>query len=250
MIEPEHLAARLHDTRVGRSAMLGALAGCLTVTAVATAAATASGMDPPSAVGFSFFIGVFGGGGFGLMTAGAIAADRSSKDQHRKAGHMSDPPAARAMSDRALATLVRNLADAVVVADADGTITFWNRAATDLFGWSAEEALGQSLDLIIPARYRARHWEGYRTSMASGTTRYGGRLLEVPALRRSGEPLSIAFTVTLMLEPSSGRTDAIAAVIRDDTEHWQERRRQLDAAPHGSLSELRGAGSPTAQLVR
>lgn len=127
------------------------------------------------------------------------------------------------MTDGQLARLVEDLADAVVIADGEGTIVLWNGAAERLFGWNADEAMGQSLDLIIPERLRERHWAGYRATMATGHTSYGGRLLEVPAQHRDGRTLSIAFTVTLIGEPARP-PDAIVAVIRDDTERWQERR--------------------------
>lgn len=129
------------------------------------------------------------------------------------------------MTEAELADAVRSLADAVVVADADGLITFWNDAATRLFGWSASEAMGASLDLIIPERQREPHWAGYRRVMATGHTSYGDRLLEVPALHRDGTRLSIAFTVTLLRRPGVDVPYAIAAVMRDETERWQERRR-------------------------
>ena len=129
------------------------------------------------------------------------------------------------VSDVELAGLVRALADAVVIADSHGTITFWNDAATRLFGWPVDEAIGQSLDLIIPERLRARHWTGYHETMATGHTSYGERLLEVPALHRDGGTLSIAFTVTLLRQPGAAQPHAIAAVMRDDTERWEERRR-------------------------
>ena len=141
-------------------------------------------------------------------------------------------------TDQALAELLRQLADAVVIADADGTITFWNADATRLFGWPAHEALGRSIDLIIPGRLRDRHWAGYRQTMATGHTSYGDRLLEVPALHRDGRTLSIAFTVSLMHGADGGTPTAIAAVLRDDTERWQERR-QLSA----ELTALRGGGA-------
>jgi PAS domain S-box-containing protein len=124
--------------------------------------------------------------------------------------------------ERALAQLMRDLADAVVVADPAGTIVFWNRAATNLFGWSEDEAVGKSLDLIIPERLRARHWNGYRRVMETGHTEYGTRLLEVPAVHRDGHTLSIAFTVTLLTREGEQRPDAIAAVLRDDTARRQE----------------------------
>jgi PAS domain S-box-containing protein len=122
-----------------------------------------------------------------------------------------------------LARLMRNLADAVVIADARGEIVFWNPAATRLFGWSEDDALGSSLDLIIPERLRERHWAGYRRVMETGQTDYGNRLLEVPALHRDGHTLSIAFTVTMLMSPGGDRPTAIAAVLRDDT----ARRREL-----------------------
>jgi PAS domain S-box-containing protein len=142
------------------------------------------------------------------------------------------------VDDALLGELVRGLADAVVIADADGIITFWNRAAMRLFGWDASEAVGQTLDLIIPERLRQRHWDGYRRVMATGHTDYGDRLLEVPASHRDGRRLSIAFTVTLLRRPGDPTPRAIAAVIRDDTEHWQERRRIRD-----ELAELRAASA-------
>jgi PAS domain S-box-containing protein len=132
-----------------------------------------------------------------------------------------DPAAATAAL---LIRLVQELADAVVIADGEGVIEFWNPAAERLFGWPAQEAVGQTLDLIVPERLRERHWTGYRETMATGQTSYAGKLLEVPALHREGRNLSIAFTVTLLHRPGESRPAAIAAVIRDDTERWQERR--------------------------
>ncbi|MGZ4708113.1 MAG: PAS domain S-box protein [Acidimicrobiales bacterium] len=129
------------------------------------------------------------------------------------------------VDDAALARLVRDLADAVVICDPDGTIRFWNTAATHVFGWTADEATGASLDLIIPERLRDRHWAGYQRVMATGRTDYGGRLLEVPALHRDGHTISIAFTVSLLRRSPENAVTAIAAVIRDDTERRQERQR-------------------------
>jgi PAS domain S-box-containing protein len=116
--------------------------------------------------------------------------------------------------------LVRSAGDAVVVADSEGSIVFWNPAAERIFGFSEADALGRSLDLIIPERLRARHWEGYRNVMASGETRYGSEVLRVPAIHKDGRALSIAFTVTLLGSPPH----AIAAIMRDETSRWQEER--------------------------
>jgi PAS domain S-box-containing protein len=114
-------------------------------------------------------------------------------------------------------------ADAVIAAGADGRIVFWNPAATRLFGFTAGEALGQSLDLIIPERFRARHWEGYRQVMATGRTKYGAEVLRVPAQRKDGKALSIAFTVSL-LDAADGKGKLITSIVRDETARWNEER--------------------------
>ena len=136
--------------------------------------------------------------------------------------------ATTAVPDQTLADLVRQLADAVLVSDASGTIIFWNLAAEHLFGWTAAEVMGQTLDIIIPERLRARHWEGWHHVMSTGETKYGDTLLEVPAMRRDGQRLSVAFTVSLLTEPDSKRVTAVAAVLRDDTARWEQRRDQRD----------------------
>jgi PAS domain S-box-containing protein len=130
--------------------------------------------------------------------------------------------------------VLRDLADAVVIADAEGTIVFWNDAAVRLFGWAANEAVGQSLDLIVPERFRARHWDGYRRAMETGMTQYGDRLLEVPAVHRDSRTMSIAFTVTLLVRPGQRRPYAIAAVIRDDTARRAELRQLRDELAHAA----------------
>jgi len=120
-----------------------------------------------------------------------------------------------------LPAFVHAAGDAIIAAGADGRIIFWNPAATRIFGFSEVEALGQSLDLIIPERFRARHWEGYRQVMESGKSKYAADVLRVPATAKDGRALSIAFTVTL-LDASEGRL--IAAIVRDETTRWNEER--------------------------
>jgi PAS domain S-box-containing protein len=136
--------------------------------------------------------------------------------------------------------LVRNMGDAVVVSDAQGAIVVWNDAATRLFGFSEEEALGQPLDLIIPDRLRGRHNEGYAKTVATGITRYGTSLLKVPALHKDGRQLSIAFTVALMTG-AGGEVQGVAAIIRDDTARFNE-----DRAMRRRIAELEQAAARTA----
>ncbi len=121
------------------------------------------------------------------------------------------------------AKLVESIGDAVVISDAQGIIIYWNPAAERIFGFSKTEALGSTMDFIVPERLRHRHNEGYEHSMQTGTTRYGDKLLTVPALHKSGKPLSIAFTVSMIFDENH-KAVAVAAVIRDDTERFTEQR--------------------------
>ena len=119
--------------------------------------------------------------------------------------------------------LAEAIGDAIVVSDANGTINLWNPAAERLFGFTQAEALGNSLDLIVPERLRERHWAGYRKTMASGETRYAHDLLLVPAVHKNGRTLSIAFTVGLLFGPQR-EVIGIVAVIRDETTRFAEER--------------------------
>jgi len=115
------------------------------------------------------------------------------------------------------------IGDAVVVADAHEKIVLWNAAATRIFGYSEEEALGNTLDLIVPERQRQKHTEGYSKSMETGTTRYGTTLLKVPAKHKDGHTLSIAFTVGMLFDEKN-QANGVVAVIRDETERFAEER--------------------------
>ena len=113
--------------------------------------------------------------------------------------------------------------DAIIAADTGGSIVLWNPAAERIFGYTANEPLGQSLDLIIPERFRGRHWEGYSQVMETGQTRYSTEVLRVPAVHKDGRTLSIAFTVALLDAPDT-KARVIAATIRDETTRWNEER--------------------------
>lgn len=143
-----------------------------------------------------------------------------------------------------LQELVSFAGDAVVVCDVYGAIALWNRAAERMFGYTEAEALGQSLDLIIPEKLRARHWEGYQKTMETGITRYGAEVLQVPAIDKSGRQFSIAFTVSL-LHSADGKVSAIASVIRDDT-----RRFEKDRAQRKRITELEAIIAGAENLVR
>lgn len=119
-------------------------------------------------------------------------------------------------------TLVREAPDAIIYADAKGLIRFWNRGAEQIFGFGETEALGRSLDMIIPENLRKRHWDGYAETMRTGKTRYGaGDILAVPALRKDGARISVEFTI-VPFRDRDGRMGGIAAILRDVTKRFEE----------------------------
>lgn len=124
--------------------------------------------------------------------------------------------------------------DAIMFSDHEGIIRFWNNGAEQVFGYTAKEAIGQSLDLIIPENLRKRHWDGYYRVMESGTSRYSVDMLSAPALRKDGARISTEFSMVL-IKDAGGKMIGVAAIIRDVTLRWQrekemrERIRELEA---------------------
>jgi PAS domain S-box-containing protein len=117
--------------------------------------------------------------------------------------------------------IVEQAPDAIIVADRDGAIRLWNGGAHAIFGYPAQEAVGQSLDLIIPERFRDRHWNGYRKAMETGVTRYGRELLAVPAIRKDGTRISVEFSIAMLRDPA-GQVLAVTAIMRDVTQRWTQ----------------------------
>jgi PAS domain S-box-containing protein len=112
---------------------------------------------------------------------------------------------------------------AILFADQEGKIRFWNKGAQTMFGYGAEEALGQSLDLIVPEKQRPRHWEGYTRVMATGVTKYGSDPLAVPAMKKDGSRISIEFNIILLRAPT-GELLGAAAMVQDVTARWQQQK--------------------------
>ena len=123
--------------------------------------------------------------------------------------------------------------DAIIATDRAGMVTFWNPGAVRIFGFSADETIGQSLDLIIPPNLRARHWEGFHRVMTTGESHYGhGDLLSVPAQGKTGQRISVEFTIA-MLRDGDGRPAGTVAILRDISKRFEEVRalkRQLAEA--------------------
>jgi PAS domain S-box-containing protein len=144
------------------------------------------------------------------------------------------------MQEAVARALLASTGDAIIAADAAGVIRFWNPGAERIFGFAEQEALGRSLDLIIPERLRQRHWHGYRQVMQTGRSRYGaGDLLAVPGVHKDGRRISLEFTIALLRGDDGGIT-GIAAVLRDVTARFEELRalRELVHSGRGrSVSE-------------
>lgn len=135
--------------------------------------------------------------------------------------------------------IVEHTQEAIIYADHDGLIRLWNQGAKAMFGYEDKEAIGQSLDLIIPERLRSRHWQGYRHVMETGVTRYGSETLAVPAIRKDGQRLSIEFIIVLM-QDTNGNPIGTAALIRDVTTRWQQEKVQQErlAALEAKIASL------------
>ncbi len=123
--------------------------------------------------------------------------------------------------DKLIMQLANDAPDAILIADREGVIRFWNSGAELMFGHAAAEAVGQSLDLIIPDNLRGRHWEGYWRVMASGETKYKTGLLSSPGIRKDGARISLEFSMVL-LRDSSGGMLGCASIMRDVTEKWKK----------------------------
>ena len=130
--------------------------------------------------------------------------------------------------------LLGTRSDAIIAADKDGIVRFWNPGAERIFGYTSEDAIGQSLDIIIPERLRKRHWDGYQQVMQGGESRYGhGDILAVPSIRKDGAGISVEFTI-VPLTDEAGLLNGVAAIMRDVTKRFEEvralKRKLADAA--------------------
>jgi PAS domain S-box-containing protein len=116
--------------------------------------------------------------------------------------------------------IVEDAQAGIIFADEGGTIRLWNSGAEAMFGYTAAEAVGQTMEIIIPEKHRARHDEGYARVMKTGVTKYGRDALAVPALRKDGTRISIEFTIVLVRSAEGGMMGA-AAIVQDVTARWE-----------------------------
>jgi PAS domain S-box-containing protein len=129
-------------------------------------------------------------------------------------------------------SIVDHSSVAIMFADQDGIIRLWNGGAEIMFGYSAQEALGQSMDIIIPEKHRPQHWEGYTRVMKTGVTKYGRDVLAVPALTKDRRRISIEFNIALVRD-SAGTVLGAAATIQDVTARWER-----EKATRAQIKEL------------
>jgi PAS domain S-box-containing protein len=115
--------------------------------------------------------------------------------------------------------IINGVGDAFIFSDRDGIIRLWSPGAETVFGYPADQAIGQSLDIIVPERLRQRHWDGYQQTIRTGVTRYARDLLAVPAIKSDGQRISIEFTIALVRD-SEGTLIGAGTVIRDVTARW------------------------------
>lgn len=128
------------------------------------------------------------------------------------------------LSETLAEAVLATRSDAIVAADREGIIRFWNPGAERIFGYSRSEAIGRSLDIIIPERLRERHWDGYRHVIEGGESRYGqGDILAVPGITKDGAGVSLEFTIA-PLRDRSGRLTGLAAIMRDVTGRFEAMR--------------------------
>jgi len=126
--------------------------------------------------------------------------------------------------------IVAQVPEAIIAADRDGMITVWNAGAEALFGFARDEALGASLDLIIPERLRAAHWAGMRRAITARRTQGGPQVRTTRGVHKSGRPLYVDLSFALLTD-AAGEVVGAVAVGRDATARWLEERARRQAAP-------------------
>ena len=132
--------------------------------------------------------------------------------------------------------LVDHAPDALIFADRDGVIRVWNAAAERIFGFTAADAVGRALDIIIPEGLREAHWQGYHRALAAGDTKYRGQSLPTKALKADGSQVYVELSFAIVRGPDAEVIGAMAQA-RDITERFQRDRdmrrrlRELEHAP-------------------
>lgn len=144
-------------------------------------------------------------------------------------------------ADRFFASLVDQGPDAIIFADRDGTIRVWNAAAERIFGFTASDAVGQNLDIIIPEAFRERHWAGFARALADKRTKYEGQALPTRALTAKGDTIYVELSFAIVIGEDGEAAGALAHA-RDITQRFEDdrmRRRRM-AELERRIQELGG----------
>lgn len=130
------------------------------------------------------------------------------------------------VTDRAdIPALFEQAPDGIIFADREGVIREWNAAAAKIFGYSRDEAIGRSLDLVVPEEFRAAHWRGYDRALVAGRTKYSGTAMPTRSMRRDGSTIYVELTFAIIHGPD-GQVIGALAHARDITERWARDREQ------------------------
>ncbi|MGC8822860.1 MAG: PAS domain-containing protein [Desulfurella sp.] len=121
-----------------------------------------------------------------------------------------------------LEAIFNGVGDGILFCDVDGIIKLWSRGCEKIFGYSSSEAIGQSLDIIIPEKYRKRHWDGFFSAIKSKSSKYSDDLLSVPAIGKNNKSLSIDFSIAIVEQDS--KLLGFGAIIRDATKSFLEKK--------------------------
>jgi len=119
--------------------------------------------------------------------------------------------------------IIQGMSDALIFSDREGITRVWNPGAEALFGFTAEEAVGQSIDLIIPEAMREMHWKGYHRAVSEGKTRYGRRSMVTRALTKNGETVYVDISFALVFH-EDGSVAGSVAVASDANERYLKER--------------------------
>ncbi len=121
-----------------------------------------------------------------------------------------------------LESIFNGVGDGILFCDTHGIIKMWSRGCEKIFGYTDKEAIGKSLDIIIPEKYRKTHWDGFFKAVEKKESKYSDDLLSVPAIRKDNKSISIDFSIAIIKEQEE--LIGFGAIIRDVTRQFQEKK--------------------------
>lgn len=117
--------------------------------------------------------------------------------------------------------MVEQCPDGIIYSDAQGKVAYWNAAAEKIFGFTAEQAMGQSLDIIIPEKLREPHWRGFYAAMEAGTTKHKGKALPTRGLKADGSVIYVELSFAVIVD-DQGKAIGALSQARDIDESYRK----------------------------